>query len=452
MSALAVQTAHSALQEQPLWLLARRIVLSRGFAKSKLLTSFLFHICEMHLTGRDADLTEQKIGERVFKRPEGYRPGDDNIVRNYARLLRQRLADYFEGEGQDEPVHIAVPRGGYVPLTIERGAALGASPIGTLPPPSWPGEELPLNPPSPPYFHPAASTPAWHLRALGFALALSLILSAFLAIALLQTKRHLSDSGRAVTPPANALWSALFSPTRDTIALPADTGLVIYQKLTRERIHLADYAGGGYEKDPPLSGSHGLISVHDLGRWRYTSFVDLQWIARLAQLPEVVKDRFKIRDAREASLDELKNANLILFGSPDSNPWGELFQKDLDFVFEYESADSNDERIRNLHPMPGEMELYATDHSDPALRTFGLIAVRPGLDGKGRVLLIQGINSAGTEAAAEYLFSEEMAALLPTLLDRNGNLLPFEILIQTSNIGANDAQMKRIALHIDRSS
>ena len=45
----------------------------------------------MHLTGRDSELTEQRIGEWVFERPEGYRPGDDNIVRNYARLLRQRL-------------------------------------------------------------------------------------------------------------------------------------------------------------------------------------------------------------------------------------------------------------------------------------------------------------------------------------------------------------------------
>ena len=104
--------------------------------------------------------------------------------------------------------------------------------------------------------------------------------------------------------------------------------------------------------------------------------------------------------------------------------------------------------IRNLHPVQGERETYATDHNDPAHTTFGLIAVRPGLNGKGHVLLIEGINSAGTDAAAEYLCSEEMAALLPSLLDRFGNVLPFEILLQTSNISANDAQLKRIALHI----
>jgi hypothetical protein len=40
-------------------------------------------------------------------------PGQDNIVRVEARLLRKRLEAYFEDEGKDEPVTIVMPRGSY---------------------------------------------------------------------------------------------------------------------------------------------------------------------------------------------------------------------------------------------------------------------------------------------------------------------------------------------------
>jgi hypothetical protein len=45
--------------------------------------------------------------------------------------------------------------------------------------------------------------------------------------------------------------------------------------------------------------------INELGGRRYTSFVDLQLVANLVLLPEVVKERLQIRYAREVSLDEL---------------------------------------------------------------------------------------------------------------------------------------------------
>ena len=438
------------MQEEPLWQVAERVVRSKGFAKSKFLMKFLLHICEMHLTGRDSELTEQRIGEWVFERPEGYRPGDDNIVRNYARLLRQRLDDFFEGEGQNEPLRIVVPRGAYIPLSVEVGRTIGESKAGIADSPAVRPEKERITDdeaePQSPSPLPGTSKERWLIRALGVALALSCALSAFL----ISTLPHGRKGETRLAP--SPLWSAFFSATRTTVVIPADTGLVIYQELTKDRIHLAEYAGEGYQKASSSPGNLPPDTINDLGHRRYTSFVDLQWIARLAQRPEVARDRFQIRYAREVSLDELKDANAILFGSSDANPWTELFQKDLNFQFEHESAQSNDVIIRNLHPEHGEQKAYQTSRSDPAHTTYGLLAVCPSLDGKGRVLVVEGINMAGTEAAAEYLFSEEMTQLLPHLLDKQGGLGPFEILLQTSNIGANAAQPRRIALRIGRNA
>jgi hypothetical protein len=76
-----------------------------------------------------------------------------------------------------------------------------------------------------------------------------------------------------------------------------------------------------------------------------------------------------------------------------------------DFRFE---PQRNEDKIiiRNTHPQAGEKAFYETDQRDPARTTFGVIAVTSNLDGTGHVLLIEGINMAGTEAAADYLFSD----------------------------------------------
>src|ERR1700760_4400597 len=81
--------------EDTRWALAQRIVGSRHFNRSSLLSKFLLHIVAESMEDRDSQITEQQIGIQVFERPAGYRTFEDNIVRNYARQLRRRLADYF---------------------------------------------------------------------------------------------------------------------------------------------------------------------------------------------------------------------------------------------------------------------------------------------------------------------------------------------------------------------
>jgi hypothetical protein len=77
-----------------------------------------------------------------------------------------------------------------------------------------------------------------------------------------------------------------------------------------------------------------------------------------------------------------------------------------------------------------------------------VIAVTPNLDGSGYVLLIEGINMAGTEAAADYLFSDASTPLLSKIFDSKGNILPFEVLLETSNIGANAPRPRIVSQRI----
>jgi len=97
------------------WQLARRIAASSSFARSALLSKFLLYVCERALNEKTAEINEHQIGVHAFGRRPGYNPSEDNIVRNYARQLRQRLDHYFETEGKQEELILSIPRGKYVP-------------------------------------------------------------------------------------------------------------------------------------------------------------------------------------------------------------------------------------------------------------------------------------------------------------------------------------------------
>src|SRR5688500_18143243 len=99
-------------------LLVRRIVASRLFQKSTRQKSFLLYIAECTVENRLEDTTEQAIGHHVFGRTDDYAPAEDNVVRVTARQLRLKLREYFEGEGQSEPVLVEIPKGGYIPVFI----------------------------------------------------------------------------------------------------------------------------------------------------------------------------------------------------------------------------------------------------------------------------------------------------------------------------------------------
>jgi hypothetical protein len=107
---------HTHLAGDPRWQLAQRIAGSASFGKSALLSKFLLYVCHRTLCGKTGEISEYQIGIHVFAGRPGYSPGEDNIVRNYARQLRQRLDNYFEEEGKFEALRLSIPRGKYVPL------------------------------------------------------------------------------------------------------------------------------------------------------------------------------------------------------------------------------------------------------------------------------------------------------------------------------------------------
>ena len=430
------------LVTRPEWQLACRIAASKGLSKSERLPRFLLYICELYLLGRTHEITEQRIGTHIFNRSTDYDPGEDNIVRSYARLLRKRLDIYFEGEGAAEPIRIVIPRGGYVPVFEElRGTqktALVDKEDGEVAPipiePSVLALQEPLvvrslsDEPVAAMVFPPSRRSSWISALLGLAAGLLLASAGWWGVYAVQARKEVG--------PSHPLWAQLFQPNRNTLIVPSDSGLGILQNLTHHLVNIEEYANGSYLIGLPTASGLDTRNLNDLGHERYTSVVSLNVTSRLARLPEFIANRTSVRFARSLTAEDIKNSNVILLGSKHTDPWVALFEKRLAFKLEY-TPEVDESYVLNEHPENGEQAIYRNSTGIGSNRTYGAIAYLPSLDGVGHVLIIQGLNMAATQAAADTLFN---SGLIQPVLRRaalpDGGLQPFELLVETTSIGA----------------
>lgn len=93
-----------------------RVLVSDAFRAAPQLSAFLSFIVERTVEGRAAELKGYTIAVEGLGRPADFNPQLDPIVRVEAGRLRRALAQYYAGDGRDDPVQISMPVGGYVPV------------------------------------------------------------------------------------------------------------------------------------------------------------------------------------------------------------------------------------------------------------------------------------------------------------------------------------------------
>lgn len=426
-------SAADELQPGPLlqddrWALAQRIARSRHFSRSPLLSKFLLFAVAETLEGRAEEITEHAIGVRVFDRPPTYRTVEDNIVRNYARQLRKRLADYYSAEGSDETCRIEIPLGGYVPC-FER-AIEGPAPA---PMPMRSGSENAEPPPS------NALKRPWLWGASLAVYTCVIVVAAWLA----STWFHTRPPARSITDP---LWQAMLTSPGVTYIVPSDSGFNLLEDIHHQALPLADYINGSYLALPLTSLN--LHTSADLRSEEYTSYAGTKIILALERLPQWNSTRDQVRFPRNLHLDDLKNDNVILIGSEDSNPWASLAQQNANFRI-IDDQGMKGARIVNAHPRPDEASFYVSHWSQPSHETYALIEYLPNLSGSGHTLLLQGLDVAGTQAAAEALLHPvAIAPVIEKALRLDGTLRSFEILLRANSIASNAAGTQVVSYRI----
>jgi len=405
--------------------LVERVVASDHFKRSDRLCSFLRYVSECSFSGRTDEINEQLIGVKVFGKPTTYNTSEDNIVRTHARLVRQRLEAYFLNEGKDEPYHIHMPRGGYIPV-FEIPQAVP--------------EEHPV--PTNTALEPALDVPKrrnpWAFAFFGACAGLIMGILGTLEV------HHLQNNPPAqVTLGTHPLWAALFTADRPTLIVVGDAGILMFQNLSKTNVTVDEYAYHTYEKSPYAQTPPGY-KWFPLALRTYTAFNEVEAIRYLTQLPEAKKARVRIVFARDLQADDLRHNNVILLGGPGYDPWEEVFEAKLNFRMS-STPNQDGMLIENISPLKGEPTVYSYVEGDPARRGYAVISLLDNLSGDGRVLLVQGTTALGDGMAVEFL--EDGKDLTPILDEAKTGANPknFEIVLETSFKGTSWSHWKVLA-------
>jgi hypothetical protein len=428
--------------------LVRRVIESSTFAKSERLSSFLICICDLTLSGRANEINEQKIGTTVFGRPQDYDSTIDGIVRPQASRLRQRLDLYFSGEGASEPIRITLPRGSYVPV-FERKPGQGADaippPVSPISAAVTPSAVLAVDPTVLSTFETAVTHPSI-LRSTRLPwILVGILLVALLVLGVRGTKRIATDT--SAPPKPHPLWSLLLRPNQRTIVVPSDTGLVMWQSATEQRIDLEAYQSGSYRAKSIGDISTGQVNPADLASRRYTSIVDLGIVKQLTQIADGQKNKLALSYARDLQVDDLKEANAILIGAAVANPWVELFEPKMNFVF-------IDARIRqytvlNRAPIGSEPARWTANYDDPEHRVYGVVGFLSNLGGTGSVLVLEGTSMAGTQCAWDFVADDSSFLPFVNRIKRpDGSIPHFQLVLESKNLAGSAIKRSILAWRV----
>jgi hypothetical protein len=409
--------------------LVDRIVLSSTFAKCERLSSLLAYVCDLTLNGRAKEINEQNIGEAVFGRSQNYDSSIDGIVRTQASRLRQRLELYFSDEGRHEPIRIVIPRGGYVPLFETRSAPQPAPALAS-PPTTLPvvREEIASKVP----------IPASRARGAGSAaIAWSLVAVLLTALTILIAKRDAYPRAQLARTTAHPLWSEIFVPEQRTLVVPGDSGMVIWQGLVGRNLGLTEYLSGDYRTKLRGAATPLQNAAIDLGNRRYTSIVDLEVAKTLSQLSESAHSKVEVRYARDVRPNDLKQGNVIFVGAAEANPWVELFEHNMNFVF-FNDRVRQTFSVLNREPRGAEPRQWDSGYSDTQHRVYAVVAYLPNLGGNGNALILEGTSMAGTESAWDFVSDDsQLLPFLRRIRNADGTLPHFEVVLGTNNLSGS---------------
>jgi hypothetical protein len=411
--------------------LVDRVANSAVFQRSPRLREFLLYVADCTINERLEGVREQQIAENVFNRKPDYNPGQDNIVRVEARSLRKRLDAYFAAEGKDEPIILSMPKGSYSICFEARPPEFETVAPVEIPAPGDPA--IPI---------PSGRSP-WLV---GVWWAIIVALAGLVAV---QWQSNRPGKGVLRSAPAAILpFSGLIEDTKDTYIVTSDSSLVLIQDLRRRQISLDDYITRRYVGETTGPGSDPVRQdlIRTLVKRRYTNAAETAIAGRIIQRYSGVSQRILLRSGHGVQLSDFKNHNVILLGSPSSNPWARLFSETLNFQFDWDQVRRG--LFRNRSPRAGEQAVYSMKtNAGETGEAYAVVAFVPNVNGEGHVLLIAGTTAEGTEAAGEFITDDTRvsAALKAIGIDPAGPPRHFEILLEAKAIAGSASQSTILA-------
>lgn len=404
------------------WSLLERIAASPQLKRAVRLQELLFYIGKQSLKDGSDTIHEQQIGVDVFRRPKGYDTSADNIVRTNVSDLRKRVEAYFESEGADETLFMEIPRGSYVPVFRYRAPQPKSAldpipfPVVTAADPATAAAEIPE----------AAQSRSWAKIAAG-------VLIVVLAGGCFYFWMQYRDLYRSLyawryEPSVSELWTNFLKASPDTDLVLADASFGLLQDLNKQSFPFDDYLDRSYINQ--LQAQHPSVELQAIlnrvVRWNMGSQDEFKLAHRILALDPLGK-RIHLYNARDYMADLTNRDNVILIGGRISNPWDDLFEGRMNFTVKFDNDGSIE--VMNRAPTAGEQPVYSQANS----AQYCVVAYLPNPDRNGNVLLIEGTGAEATEAAGNFLLSENQLSSFKKTL--HSDRFPyFEVLLKVSSV------------------
>src|SRR5262245_26937399 len=390
-----------------------RVLNSKHFVHAPMKQKFLRLTCDFHLNGRGSELNEYLIGREVFDRDDSYNPATDPIVRVGAHGVREKLALYYQKEGAEDEIRIEIPVGSYEPVFIRTGQALTTEAAMVLSAGAETGRHSPGD------FDAEPAADMGKPRATGkktlapMQIAVTVLSFAVIALLIIVLGQRGKVESQALAVAKNrdshgAVWEPflktneptlliLSNPTVYRTATGADPDMATRRSLalSPEQAAMLNSASGGRlpsKPDHPLQ----LIPAFNM----YTGIGEAIGVYRLSSLLQTAGEPTLLKQSRSIGPEDLRDYDIILLGSVYSNPWSKPISMKENFV--YTTRDT----IDNMAPGLGEQGEYKAafdERTGSLVEDYALITVTPGVTGQRTVMVLAGIYSEGTEAAADFV-------------------------------------------------
>lgn len=404
------------------WALLERIASSAQLKRSARLQELLFYVGKRSLQDGCDRIQEQEIGSKVFHRADLYDTNADNIVRTNVSDLRKRIEIYFNSEGSHEALTMEIPRGSYVPVFRFRAQRMENPAENTIAPQATTALGQPAigeTPTTPTNAH-------WKPMALAIVVVLiGLFGAGFIYFWIQYRALHQPLYGWQSEPSVAELWSRLLNANSNTDIVISDTGIGLAEALSRKAFSLNDYLSRSYigqlQSDEMSPDMHA--AVKRVLSWNLANPDEFVLARRLLALDPLGRN-MHLYNASNYMPELAKRDNVILIGARKSNPWDELFDNRMNFITDFDSP-----KVVNRSPIKGEQPMYIPTGMDG----YCIIAYMPKPDHSGMVMLIEGTNAEATEAAGDFLLSEDQLSDFKKILHVT-KLPHFQVLLKISSV------------------
>ena len=375
-----------------------RLINSHSLRGSEALCKLLRYLADRALDHPGVALKEYQIAIEVLGRSSDFDPQSDSSVRVQAGRLRVKLEEYYAGEGQHDSVIVELPKGSYtltfrVPMTplpmAERARRMENVDWKTLAQPSNHG---------------------WVIAVVVLSV---LLLFSWVLIA----GRRIQTNPKESIPAAyQVFWNRFVTGSQPPWVIFSNGNFVGRPET-------------GMRYFNPSADSGSLILDH------YTGVGEVLAVHQLDHIFVLFNRQLRVKRGSLFSLDDAKNNDLILVGSPAENLTLLDIPGTQEFVFQRisDGPRKGDLGVLNAHPQPGEPKLFlASLPSQPTTEDYAVIGLVSGIDPARSVVILAGTTTFGTQAAAEYVCRQDsLEQLLHVLgVSRAADLKPFEALLR----------------------